>query len=126
MIMRRNRAIKYITDSAKLIAPVIEDDILSGYEWLIETLKNSKYPDIQSEIEIARAIYYVKTKNIDLAIENLKSFEKKDKKMMTLASTNLSFLYLLEGDIENAEKYSDIALKYDRFNSKAKVNKGNC
>lgn len=46
MIVRRNRAIKYITDSAKLIAPVIEDDILSGYEWLIETLKNSKYPDI--------------------------------------------------------------------------------
>lgn len=45
---------------------------------------------------------------------------------MTLASTNLSFLYLLEGDLENAEKYSDIALKYDRFNSKAKVNKGNC
>ena len=85
MILRRNRAIKYITDSAKLIAPVIEDDILSGYEWLIKTLKNSKYPDIQSEIEIARAIYYVKTKNIDLAIENLKSFEKKDKKMMTLA-----------------------------------------
>jgi len=61
-----------------------------------------------------------------LAIESLKSFEKKDKKMMTLASTNLSFLYLLEGDLENAEKYSDIALKYDWFNSKAKVNKGNC
>lgn len=126
MVMRRNKAIKYITDAAKLIAPAIEDDILQGYEWLIETLKNSKYPDIQSEIEIARAIHYVKTKNIDLAIESLKSFEKKDKKMMTLASTNLSFLYLLEGDLENAEKYSDIALKYDRFNSKAKVNKGNC
>lgn len=45
---------------------------------------------------------------------------------MTLASTNLSFLYLLEGDLQNAEKYSDVALKYDRFNAKAKVNKGNC
>jgi len=46
MVMRRNKAIKYITDAAKLIAPAIEDDILQGYEWLIETLKNSKYPDI--------------------------------------------------------------------------------
>lgn len=126
MTIRRNKAIKYITDTAKLIAPVIEEDILSGYEWLIETLKNSKYPDIQSEIEIARALYYVKSKNIDLAIESLKSFEKKDKKMMTLASTNLGFLYLLEGDLVNAEKYCDVALKYDRFNAKAKVNKGNC
>lgn len=45
---------------------------------------------------------------------------------MTLASTNLGFLYLLEGDLDNAEKYCDIALKYDRFNTKAKVNKGNC
>lgn len=125
-MIRRNKAIKYITDTAKLIAPVIEEDILSGYEWLIETLKNSKYPDIQSEIEIARALYYVKSKNIDLAIESLKSFEKKDKKMMTLASTNLGFLYLLEGDLVNAEKYCDVALKYDRFNAKAKVNKGNC
>ena len=45
---------------------------------------------------------------------------------MTLASSNLSFLYLLENDIENAEKYADIALQYDRFNVKALVNKGNC
>lgn len=29
---------------------------------------------------------------------------------MTLASSNLSFLYLLENDTDNAEKYADIAL----------------
>lgn len=46
MLIRKNKTIKYITDSAKLIAPIIEDDILGGYEWLIETLKNSKYSDI--------------------------------------------------------------------------------
>lgn len=126
LTLRRNKAIKYITDAAKLIAPIIETDILKGYEWLIETLKNSKYPDIQSEIEISKALYYVKSKNIDIAIESLKSFEKKDKKMMTLASTNLSFLYLLEKKYTEAEKYCDMALQYDRFNAKALVNKGNC
>ncbi len=124
--IRRNKTIKYITDAAKLIAPVVEDNILKGYEWLIETLKNSKYTDIQSELEISKALYYIKNKSIDTAIDSLKSFEKKDKKMMTLASTNLSFLYLLEKDIENADKYCDMALKYDRFNAKALVNKGNC
>jgi len=46
--------------------------------------------------------------------------------MMALASTSLSFLYLLETDLKNAEKYSDMALKFDKFNPKAWVNKGNC
>ncbi len=32
----------------------------------------------------------------------------------------------MEQDIDNAEKYCDLALGYDRFNAKAKVNKGNC
>lgn len=124
--LRRNKELKYIADAAKLIAPVIEEDILAGYEWLIETLKNSKYSDIQSELEIAKALVHVKNKNIEIAIECLKSFEKKDKKMMILASTNLSFLYLLENDFVNAERYCDMALKNDRYNSKALVNKGNC
>lgn len=124
--LRRNKEISYITDSAKLIAPIIEDNILDGYEWLIETLKNSKYSEIQPELEISRALVHVKNKNIEVAIDSLKSFEKKDKRMMTLASTNLGFLYLLEKDFENAEKYCDMALNNDRYNSKALVNKGNC
>lgn len=28
--------------------------------------------------------------------------------------------------MDNAEKYCDLALSYDRFNAKAWVNKGNC
>ena len=46
--------------------------------------------------------------------------------MMAQVATNLGFLYLLEQDIDNAEKYCDLALSYDRFNAKARVNKGNC
>lgn len=75
---------------------------------------------------MAKAMVHVEQRNITAAVELLKSFEKKDKKMMTTAACNLSFLYFLEDDLENAEKYSDIALRYDRYNCKALVNKGNC
>jgi intraflagellar transport protein 88 len=60
------------------------------------------------------------------AIETLKEFERKDQTMAGPASTNLSFLYFQEKDLKNAEKYANHALKADRFNARALVNKGNC
>ena len=56
----------------------------------------------------------------------LKAFEKRDKSLMAKASTNLSFLYFLEGDIDLALKYADLAVKDQRYNAKALVNLGNC
>ena len=124
--VRKTQAIKLITDCAKLIAPIIEASMEEGYEWVIEALKNSSYPDIQSEMEMSKALVFVKNNKINEAISLLKVFEKKNKKFMTHAATNLAFLYLLEQNYAMAENYCDIALKYDRYNSKALVNKGNC
>lgn len=45
---------------------------------------------------------------------------------MARASTNISFLYFIEGKYQEAEKYADIAVDYDRYNAKALVNRGNC
>lgn len=45
---------------------------------------------------------------------------------MARASSNISFLYFLENDIKNAEKYADMAITHDRYNAKALVNRGNC
>ena len=45
---------------------------------------------------------------------------------MARASTNLSFLSFLEGDYQQAEHYADVAVKADRYNARALVNKGNC
>lgn len=39
------------------------------------------------------------------------------------AATNLAFVYFLEGDYKNAEQYSELAVKADRYNAKALVNK---
>lgn len=69
---------------------------------------------------------FLKKKNIEKAIDTLRGFEKKDKILMARAASNISFLYFLEGDIKNAEKYADTALNFDRYNAKALVNRGNC
>ncbi len=57
-------------------------------------------------------------------VQVLKSFEKKDTALKAKAATNLSFLYFLEGDIAQADKYANLAVKHDRYNAKALVNKG--
>ena len=46
--------------------------------------------------------------------------------MRAMAATNLSFIYFLEEDFPQAEKHADAAVKADRYNAKALVNKGNC
>ena len=45
---------------------------------------------------------------------------------MAHAATNLSFIYFHEADYQNAIKYADLAMKHNRYNAKALVNKGNC
>ena len=46
--------------------------------------------------------------------------------MKAMASTNLSFIYFLEGDYNSADEYADLAVRNSRYNAKALVNKGNC
>ena len=123
---KRREAIKIIVDSAKLIAPVIEDDVIIGYEWILENLKQSFFPEVESEVELCKAMAFLKKKNMEKSIETLKNFEKKDKIMMARVATNISFLYFLENDFKNAEKYADVAINFDRYNAKALVNRGNC
>ena len=123
--VRKKEALKYISDAAKLIAPAIEDDVVRGFDWVVEMLRTATLQEVESEIEIAKAVYFVKNKEIEKSIELFKSFEKKDKVMMAKASNNISFLYFLENDFNNAEKFADMAIQNDRYNSKALVNKGN-
>lgn len=56
----------------------------------------------------------------------LKGFEKKDEALRAQAATNLSFLYFLEGKQVEANEKADAAVRHDRYNAKALVNKGNC
>jgi intraflagellar transport protein 88 len=112
--------------AAKLVAPNIESHFSSGFDSVTELIKASPHAEIASELEIAKAIQYLKTKDFPKAIETLKSFEKKDQKLVGTAATNLSFLYYLEGELKLAEKYADLAINTDRYNAKAQTNLGNC
>lgn len=76
----------------------------------------SEYKDLAHDLEIQKAIVYLKAKNFSMAIETLKDFEKRDIKVASSAATNLSFLYYLEKDLQNAHKYADLSLKADKYN----------
>lgn len=123
---KKKTAHRYIILAAKLVAPSIESNFSAGYDWMVEVLKASSNNNMASELEIAKSVQYLKTKDFQQALESLKAFEKKDQKLVGTASTNLSFLYFLEGDYKNSEYYADIAIDHDRYNSKAQTNKGNC
>jgi len=123
---RQRQAARFIVNAANLIAPVMEKTAVLGYDWLIEALNHHGFPRIASELEIAKASYFLRYKEFDQAITVLKKFEKKEPSLMACAATNLSFLYFLEADHANAEKYADIAVKADRYNARALVNKANC
>lgn len=123
---KKQEALSYISHAAKLVAPFIDENIINGYDYTCEALKAANLPEVESEMEIAKSIHYIKNKEIERAIESFKGFEKKDKIMMAMASNNISFLYFLENDFKNAESFADLAIQHDRYNSKALVNKGNC
>merc|ERR1711881_652376 len=123
---RQRQAARFIVNAANLIAPVIEKQAVTGFDWLIESLNHHGFPRIASELEIAKASYFLRYKEFDQAIATLRKFERKEPSLMACAATNLSFLYFLEAEHANAEKYADIAVKADRYNARALVNKGNC
>jgi intraflagellar transport protein 88 len=122
----RRQSDDYIMTASKLIAPTLyPGDWERGYEWVIDRLRVD-YDVLASEMAIVKALTYLKHKSFDKAIEDLKAFEKKDQNLKAKAATNLSFLYFLEGDQEQAHKYADLAVRHDRYNARALVNMGNC
>ncbi|XP_065906421.1 intraflagellar transport protein 88 homolog [Dysidea avara] len=62
---------------------------------------------------MAKTLIYLSRETLPRLWRPFKGFEKKDSKM---AATNLSFLYYLEGDLKQAEKYADLAMSTYRYN----------
>jgi len=124
---QKAKALQLVSMASKLVVPYISaKNQLEGHDYVIGKLHKANIPEVESEMSIAKGVYLIKNKQIEKAIDHLKSFEKKDKTMMSIASNNISYLYFLEKDFASAETFSDVAVKHDRYNSKALVNKGNC
>ncbi|KAL7881696.1 hypothetical protein AOLI_G00085440 [Acnodon oligacanthus] len=122
---RKTLAEKYIMTSAKLIAPAIESTFAAGFDWCVDMVKSSQYVELANDLEINKAITYLRQKEFNQAVETLKTFEKKDSRVKSAAATNLSFLYFLEKDYDQADRYADLAMNADRYNPAALINKGN-
>ncbi|XP_040913873.1 intraflagellar transport protein 88 homolog isoform X2 [Toxotes jaculatrix] len=116
---------KYIMTAAKLIAPAIETSFAAGFDWCVDMVKSSQYVELANDLEINKAITYLRQKDFKQAVETLKMFEKKDSRVKSAAATNLSFLYFLEKDYDHADRYADLAMSADRYNPAALTNKGN-
>ncbi|KAL3319078.1 Intraflagellar transport protein 88 [Cichlidogyrus casuarinus] len=111
--------------AAKIIAPVIEEDFQKGYDWCIDKARLSDFHEIAHDLEIDKAVMFLKQREFQAAIQILKSFQKKDYRIACTAATNLSFLYFLEGDYQEARMHAEKALQADHYNPFALVNMGN-
>jgi len=122
----QKEADKFIRNAARLLAPVLgKDGCISGYSWLCEKLKD-KHPRISYELEIEMAVEHLKGREYHKSIASFKKFEKIDRLMKTMATTNLSSIYFLEQDYKQADEYANMAVQHTRYNASALVNKGNC
>lgn len=66
------------------------------------------------QVLLAKASRHLANKEVEAAAAVYKTFERRGPALRAAAATNLSFLYLLEGDLAAAAKYTDLALKNDR------------
>ena len=123
---KRSESEHNILMAAKLIAPMIEESFSSGYNWCVDTIKLSQHSQLANDLEINKAVMYLKQKDFGNAIDTLKTFEKQETKVASTAATNLSFLYFLQGDNDMAEKYAELGKDTDSYNAAAFVNLANC
>jgi intraflagellar transport protein 88 len=124
--VERRDQVRLVMLASRLVASKNEDEWQESFEFVFQRLKKSKFPEASGEFEISYALAHLNHRNATKAIEMLRQIRKKDPQLMALAATNLSFLYYLEQDYENASKYAEIALQHDKYNAQALVNKGNC
>ncbi|EZA59408.1 intraflagellar transport protein 88 homolog isoform X2 [Ooceraea biroi] len=117
---------KTILCAAKLIAPVIEETLTAGFAWCVDAIKSSAYSFLAADLEINKAMVLLHNRETQLAIDTLKMFENRDTKANSAAATMLSFIYYLQRDYDQAEKYGEAARNADTYNASAYVNLSAC
>jgi intraflagellar transport protein 88 len=124
--VRQVAALNAIKLAARLIAPELGHggDWAAGFDDVVRRLRLN-HPHCASELQICKALQYLRRKEFSRAIEELKAFEKRDAALKAKAANNLAFLYLLENDVAQAAKFAALAVRNDRYNARALVNMGN-
>lgn len=65
-----------------------------GYDWCVHALKNSEYAGLAGDLEVSKAVMFLKQRQLSAAIETLKSLVKEPTTAVN-AATNLCFIYYL-------------------------------
>lgn len=66
-----------------------------GYNWCIEIIKTSNLAWLASELELNKALVYLRQNDVSQAIETLQMHDKKSEESMTASALiNLSFIYI--------------------------------
>uniref|UniRef100_A0AAR5P8U6 No mechanoreceptor potential B n=2 Tax=Dendroctonus ponderosae TaxID=77166 RepID=A0AAR5P8U6_DENPD len=123
--LKRKDAEYCILTAAKLIAPFVEDSLKEGYDWCVSAIKSSEYAQLAADLEINKAIMFLKQNQLAEAISTLKTFEK-DTDIALNAATNLSFIYYLQGDYDTALRYSETVEQCKMPTADGFVNYGAC
>ncbi|RCN31242.1 tetratricopeptide repeat protein, partial [Ancylostoma caninum] len=128
-LARRQRADaeRAILTAAKTISPAIASDFAAGYEWCVETIKQSVHASLATELEMSKAGELLRRGDLEGAAEVLKVFHAQESKIAGAAANNLCMLKLLQGGekLQEAEQYSEQSLALDHYNANALVNAGN-
>ena len=125
LIIRKKENNQIIVNVALNLIRYLEKEPLEAFKYIIESVKKYNMEEILNEIEMAKAMYFLKKREVEKTITILKSFENKNKNLISRVANNISFLYFVEGDYPKAETYANIAIENERYNHKALVNKGN-
>ncbi|XP_026839421.1 intraflagellar transport protein 88 homolog isoform X2 [Drosophila erecta] len=100
---RRNAVKRSITMIVDLISPFIEDNYNDGYNWCIEIIKTSNLAWLANELELNKALVYLRQNDVNQAIITLQMYDRKSEGSMTASAlTNLSFIYISLGNLEMA------------------------
>ncbi|KAH8410240.1 hypothetical protein KR009_009844, partial [Drosophila setifemur] len=92
---RRNTEKRSITMIVDLISPIIEENYNDGYNWCIEIIKTSNLAWLANELELNKALVYLRQNDVTQAIETLQMYDRKSEGSMTASAlTNLSFIYI--------------------------------
>ena len=74
---------------------------------------------------MAKAMHFMKKRDVEKTISIMKSFVNTNKKLISLVSNKISFLYFVEGDITNTDKQANLAIENKRYKHKALVKMDN-
>jgi hypothetical protein len=93
---REDKLNRFILYAAKVIIPVIENDIFLAYDYVSNLLRKENHLSLAAQIDMSKATECLQRGETEKALEMLKSFTRGNDTLASSAFQNLSFVLFLE------------------------------